>query len=132
MSLTRDEAAQALGMKRREILAVDRVDGGYAITTHDGQRTLVNQRGTIVATGDILDPAGAPPAPQTPPPADPDGSDTPPAAVPDGNAADVLAWVGGDVDRARTAASAEQGRERPRTGLLAELDKLIKAADSDS
>ncbi|MEU4594455.1 hypothetical protein [Micromonospora aurantiaca (nom. illeg.)] len=135
MSLTRDEAAQALGMKRREIIAVDRVDGGYAVTTHDGRRTLLDRHGAVVAAGDLLDRTGAAPAPVTPghpeqPPQAPRQPDTTPTGVPDGNASDVMLWVGGDVERARTAAAVEQARERPRTGLMAELDKLIKAAES--
>lgn len=47
--------------------------------------------------------------------------------VPDGSAAQVLGWVGADPDRARRALAAEQAREKPRTGLVAALGKLIPA-----
>ncbi len=43
--------------------------------------------------------------------------------VPDGNADAVLDWVGDDVDRAARALAAEQGRERPRNGLITALQK---------
>jgi len=51
------------------------------------------------------------------PPPDPD-------AVPDGTAADVLAWVGDDHDKAAKALEAEQAREKPRSTLVAALEKL--------
>lgn len=35
--LTKEEAAQATGMKVREIVDIERVDGGYRVTTHDDQ-----------------------------------------------------------------------------------------------
>jgi hypothetical protein len=44
--------------------------------------------------------------------------------VPEGSAADVLAWVGDDVDRAKAAAAAEvEGKQRKT--LLADLDRII-------
>ncbi|RSD26354.1 hypothetical protein [Amycolatopsis eburnea] len=58
------------------------------------------------------------------------GGTTPPAGdeVPDGNAQSVLDWVGDDEDRARRALEVEQGREKPRTGLVAELAKKVEQA----
>lgn len=50
-----------------------------------------------------------------PPPAD---------AVPDGSAKDVLDWVGSDPGRALAAAEAERARDKPRSTLLADLDKV--------
>lgn len=47
--------------------------------------------------------------------------------VPDGSAETVLAWVGDDEDRARRALEVEQDREKPRSGLVATLQK--KAGD---
>lgn len=46
--------------------------------------------------------------------------------VPDGSADAVLAWVGGDPVRASRAREAEQGRDRPRSTLLAQLDKVTE------
>jgi hypothetical protein len=46
-------------------------------------------------------------------------------AVPDGSTADVLEWVGDDQDKARRAIEAEQGKEKPRTGLLRELNEKL-------
>lgn len=41
--------------------------------------------------------------------------------VPDGTAAEVLAWIGDDPDRARQALAAERQREKPRKSLLTKL-----------
>lgn len=43
--------------------------------------------------------------------------------VPDGTAADVLAWVGDDPTRAQTAYDVEIASEKPRTTLLADLER---------
>lgn len=51
------------------------------------------------------------------PPADPD-------AIPDGTAADVLAWVSDDRDKAGKALEAELAKEKPRSTLVAALEKL--------
>ncbi|MFG3709206.1 hypothetical protein ACGF7U_31370 [Micromonospora sp. NPDC047670] len=130
MSLSREQAAQALGMKVREILAVDRVDGRYAVTTHDGQRTLVDDRGRLV------DDRADAPAPPTPP-ATPAGPGTPAEQtsrpgpdgdqVPDGSLDVVLQWVGGDPQRAQAALDAENDREKPRSTLVEALERLTKA-----
>jgi hypothetical protein len=47
----------------------------------------------------------------------------------DGTAADVLAWVGEDPDRAAAALEADQAKDKPRSTLVKQLAKL---ADSDS
>jgi hypothetical protein len=44
--------------------------------------------------------------------------------VPEGTAADVLAWVGTDQDRARRALAVEQAQDRPRSVLIGNLRKL--------
>lgn len=44
--------------------------------------------------------------------------------VPDGSAADVLAWVANNPQRAALAADAENKRDKPRSTLLAALDKV--------
>lgn len=37
----RADLARAMGMKVREVVAYEPVDGGYLVTTHDGQKTPV-------------------------------------------------------------------------------------------
>jgi hypothetical protein len=49
MSLTRAEAARALGMKDTEVVDVTDIDGGTVVTTHDGVQTLVAEDGTVHA-----------------------------------------------------------------------------------
>lgn len=44
--------------------------------------------------------------------------------VPDGTAAEVLAWVGDDPDKAGAALVAESARDKPRSTLIAALEKL--------
>lgn len=53
----------------------------------------------------------------------PPGGDQEP--VPDGTAAQVLEWVAGDTGRAARAMKAEAGRDKPRSGLIADLGKLV-------
>lgn len=45
-------------------------------------------------------------------------------AVPEGTAAEVLAWVGDDPERAGAALVAESTRDKPRSTLIAALEKL--------
>lgn len=49
---TRAAAAQLLGMKPTEIVAVGRIDGGAVVTTHDGQASLIRDDGTIASPWD--------------------------------------------------------------------------------
>lgn len=44
----------------------------------------------------------------------------------DGTIVEVLTWVGGDPDRARTALGIENGRDEPRSTLIAKLQKVIE------
>jgi hypothetical protein len=53
------------------------------------------------------------------PAADTDGD-----GVPDGSIAQVLDWVGSDLDKAALARAAESLKETPRKGLLDALEKL--------
>lgn len=46
----------------------------------------------------------------------------------DATAADVLAWVGEDADRAKEALAAEEAKDKPRSTLVKQLEKL---ADTD-
>jgi hypothetical protein len=48
----------------------------------------------------------------------------------DGTAADVLAWVGDDQERADEALEAEQAKDKPRSTLVKQLEKLA-AVDPD-
>lgn len=43
--LTTEQAAHATGMKIREIVDVKRIDGGYRVTTHDGQHVDLDAGG---------------------------------------------------------------------------------------
>ena len=48
----------------------------------------------------------------------------PGAMVPDANIPEILAWVGGDLDRAEIALHAEQAKDSPRATLIKQLIKL--------
>lgn len=50
--------------------------------------------------------------------------------VPDGSAAEVLDWVGDDADRAGAALVVETARDKPRSTLIASLEKLTGKAES--
>lgn len=50
-----------------------------------------------------------------------------PDQVPDGTADEVLAWVGEDKDRAERALVTENAREKPRSTLVTQLQKLALA-----
>lgn len=57
----------------------------------------------------------------------PDNVDIDGDGVPDGPASGVLAWVGTDSQRAAAALVAERARDKPRTGLIATLEKLVSS-----
>lgn len=58
--------------------------------------------------------------------------DRPPAELNiDGTAQDVLAWVGDDPDRAGEALAAEQAKDKPRSTLVKQLEKLAGSAEGD-
>ncbi len=48
-----------------------------------------------------------------------------PSYVPDGTVAEVLAWVGNDLDRAGQALYAEGAKARPRTTLVEALEDML-------
>jgi hypothetical protein len=57
-------------------------------------------------------------------------ADAPPAELDiDGTAADVLAWVGDDPDRAEEALEAEQAKDKPRSTLVKQLEKLAGSGE---
>jgi len=55
---------------------------------------------------------------------DPDEDTVEMEPVPEGSAADVLAWVDGDVDRAQAALDAENAGKQ-RVGLTSDLEKIL-------
>lgn len=102
--ISRAEAHVATGMKPREIVDIEEVDGGYRVTTHDDKDIYLEN----VEVPETADPE---------PKRDPD-------EVPDGSERDVLAWVGDDPERAAAAYVVEQDRDPVRKGLTDKLQKL--------
>jgi len=47
----------------------------------------------------------------------------------DGTAAEILAWVGEDADRAAEALDAEQAKEKPRSTLVKQLEKFAGSGE---
>ncbi|MGH8575337.1 MAG: hypothetical protein ACREXJ_00125 [Gammaproteobacteria bacterium] len=139
-------AAQQLGMKPSEIVAIEVVgEGRCHVTTHDGAVTEISQDGVrLVSAGAASVPrtpaqpvpvspiAPAPPSPGT------DAADAQVAAllagdeVPDAKAEVVLKWVHHVpeqvADRAARALAAELAGKQ-RAGLTADLEKLATPAD---
>jgi hypothetical protein len=60
-----------------------------------------------------------------PGPEDPEPADAPFPA--DGTSADILAWVGDDLERAAVALEAEQAKDKPRSTLVKQLEKLAES-----
>jgi hypothetical protein len=81
----------------------------------------------LLETGSNVEPADdaatdwrtAQTAPEPPEPAGPDGE-----LDIDATAADILAWVGEDPDRASEALAPEQAKDKPRSTLVKQLEKL--------
>lgn len=128
-----DEAAKRMGMPAREVLAVAEVGDVHVVTTHDGQHTIVTDDGrTEPFDGTPPGEAGQPDAGdgerEDAPGVDADGDGTPDDTdgdgVPDGTADQVLTWVGEDAEKAKLALAAEQAKAKPRSTLVAALDKL--------
>ncbi|MDF2968369.1 MAG: hypothetical protein K0Q93_2147 [Nocardioidaceae bacterium] len=150
----REQVAQALGAKDREIVEIQYTSelSGYLVTLHDDSVLLVTDEGSViypVPTRTIIGEHG----PElwfpdeavngeTSPPADLDAAlmlspaDSVQAAVlsaadivPVGTVEVVLAWVGEDQDRARRALAAENERDKPRAGVTAVLQLLVDGGD---
>ena len=77
---------------------------------------------TAVATDYMGRPVGKP---RRFPPAAASKDDEP---VPEGSIADVREWVGYDPERAKAALVREHAADRPRTGLLEALERIVKEA----
>lgn len=134
----RAAVARALGMKPSEVVAAAGLEGGdgelasVVVQTHDGQRVLVAPGGGVTPWDGPMpgDEVEAPVFESDVEPPD-EGDGTGPAGegeVPGGTADEVLAWVGEDRERATRALQAEQGRDKPRTTLTTQLEKLAGLA----
>lgn len=51
--------------------------------------------------------------------------------VPKGSSKEVLEWVGEDQERARQALEAEQSDDKPRKGLVKELEELLEVPEDE-
>jgi hypothetical protein len=119
--LTVEQAAKRLGMKPSEIVSVDQVDEGAAVTTHDASVTLIAHDGGLVFGWQPAD-------------ADDQGDDdaqaeAAPVAIKVPTVAEVLAAVGEDPDKAADALAEEQSRDKPRPTLVAGLQKILEARE---
>lgn len=123
--MDKQEAARRLGAPEAEIAAVRDTDHGTVATHIDGYEYLITD-GAVAFY--LARPKGSdfplfvPPASVDEPPAvDVDGD-----GVPDGTAAQILAWVGDDRDRAAQALAAERAKsDNARATLVARLEKLV-------
>lgn len=103
------------------------IEGQYRVENfRAGQEFSGPYAAQLVAGGCPVEVLDAAPAPEPEPDDDPDtdGADVDGDGVPDGSARQILDWVGEDPQRAAAAVTAEQGRDKPRAGLLAALAKL--------
>lgn len=137
MSLTRELAAQALGMKVREIVDIQHHRDGDLVTTHDGQVTVVDRDGTVrprpagpASAGVSVQIEAEPAKPAKKATSkrskklEAEPSAPAPLEVPDATPEEVLAWVGEDAARAAAALAAEEDRDEPREELIEALEKL--------
>lgn len=103
------EAAQILSVADHEVIDVKQDAGWWHALHHD----MASHEETWRQVAPV--PEAAP----TEQVGDLDGD-----GVPDGNAKEVLDWVGEDRDRAAAALVAEATRDKPRSTLVAALEKL--------
>lgn len=129
--MNRYEAARALGVAAADVLDVDQVDDGVAVTVRDGGRRLIRPDG-VYALDDHPTTRGLRPWAR-PAAAAAAAKDAPGRegmgfgngeAVPSGSVDDVLKWVGEDTARAAAALAAEEQRDHPRSTLVSALRKL--------
>lgn len=101
------EAAQILSVASHEVVDVRQEAGWWHALHHDMASHEETWR-QVAPADDPAEPVG-----------DLDGD-----GVPDGNAKEVLDWVGEDRDRAGAALVAETARDKPRSTLVAALEKV--------
>lgn len=127
--MERGDVARLLSIADADVESFEENDLGLFVDVRDGGRRVVTKDG-LFACDDH--PAGAQ-LRQWVPVAKPVVVDEPaevtaePEAVPDGTAEAVLSWVDDDPERALAAWEAEQARDKPRTTLLAALEKLVSS-----
>nr|BFE85820.1 hypothetical protein GCM10020093_084210 [Planobispora longispora] len=127
--MTREQAAERLGMKPSEILDVQSKDGNHLITTHDGQRVEVTKDGEVrpydadqdlgAWEREINANVGAAEASGQPIRPEMTARD-----VPTGSPEEVLAWVGTDRDRAALAIETLKQRGGVQAEILETLEHL--------
>lgn len=110
------EAARMLGVADTEIVDVRQQGQQWEALHHDMASHVERWR---PIPGAVSAPPEVQPDESGEPVGDLDGD-----GVPDGTAAEVLEWVGDDRDRAGAALLAETARDKPRTTLVAALEKL--------
>jgi hypothetical protein len=126
--MERGDVARLLSVADADVESFEENEHGLFVTVRDGGRRVVTKDGLFACDGHPanaqlrrwVEPAGEAPPVET---VDPDTH----ADVPDGTAAEVLAWVDGDAERALLAYAFESAREKPRSTLLAKLDELVSA-----
>jgi hypothetical protein len=79
VSLSKQDAAQLLGMAEREVVSVKSVAGGHVVTTHDSFKTLVTDDGELVFGADAINEYLAPPEEDEPAAAAAVEAEAPPA-----------------------------------------------------
>lgn len=123
--MDRLEAAQRLGVAEYTVVGLEVVDGWWTASVRDAANHEVIDR--VVpgvprekATGGIAAASGAYSVGE-------DGPETIDVEVfvPGGSVADVMDWVGDDVERAQAALDVEQAKDKPRSTLVAQLEGLL-------
>jgi hypothetical protein len=125
--MERGDVARLLSVADADVESFEETTYGLLVNVRDGGRRVVTKDGLFgddhPANAQLrrwVEPAAEAPPVET---VDPDTH----ADVPDGTAAEVLAWVDGDAERALLAYAFESAREKPRSTLLAKLDELASA-----
>jgi hypothetical protein len=118
------------GMVCIDVVAGEEFDGGFAefLTTGGAPVRALDDGEPASVSGS----AEVPPVEDPPPVAESETTAGPEPGVGPGlditgSAADVLAWVDSDPGRATEALTAEQAKDKPRTGLVKQLTKLAEA-----
>ena len=126
--MDRFEIARALSIAPADVQEFEDTDYGVAVDVRDGGCRLIDRDGGVWALDDH--PANRSRRRWEPPAAVAEEDEAPPGdgaggEVPDGTADDVLGWVGDDPGRAAQALAVEEGRDHPRSTLVAKLRKAV-------